>query len=809
MTKKRYICIHGHFYQPPRENPWLEAVETQDSAYPYHDWNERINVECYANNASSRILDDQGKITRIVNNYSRISFNFGPTLLSWMKEKAPETYSAVLAADRESRRMFAGHGSALAQAYNHIILPLAERRDKYTQVLWGIRDFRERFQRDPEGMWLPETAVDIETLEVLAELDIKFTILAPRQAARVRKVGDTEWTDVSRGNIDPTTAYQAQLPSGNKIALFFYDGPVSQAVAFEGLLARGELLAERLKTAFPENSPEGRLAHIATDGETYGHHHKFGDMALAYSLSLIESSEEFDLINYGEYLERHPPQHEVEIIENSSWSCEHGLERWRSDCGCKVGGPETSQSWRAPLREALDTLKGKAGSVLEQEGGKLLHDPFAARDDYIGVILDRSDENIRDFLDRHAKGPPGDADTSRVLMLMEMARHAMLMFTSCGWFFNDISRIETVQILCYAARVVQLVRELTGEDVEEEFLSILEKARSNEPKYGDGRRIYLQYVKPVKVDLKKVCVHFGVSSIFEEFEDTTDIFCYSIKSNKEEKLSAGRACLITGEAEINSRITYRSARLEYSALHLGDHNLVAGVRDFHDPASYERMKEEVSGAFDRADFPQVIRTIDQEFEGSTYTIKALFRDQQRKVINQVLESNMSEGETMLRQFYEHNGPIIRYLQDSQAPLPAVFRIAAGFVLNLDLKRELESEETEVEKARELLREAEDMELSLDSAGLGFALERNIERKARHLKESPENEELMDGLIDLIRFARSTPFDINYWSPQNRFWEMLEQSYPYLKERKKHGEEKAAALADKVRELGELLKVRVD
>jgi len=809
MTKKRYICIHGHFYQPPRENPWLEAVETQDSAYPYHDWNERINVECYANNATSRILDEKGNITAIVNNYCKISFNFGPTLLSWMKDKAPETYAAILSADKKSRRRFSGHGSALAQAYNHMILPLADRGDKYTQVLWGIRDFRERFQRFPEGMWLPETAVDTETLEVLAELNIKFTILAPRQAARVRKIGDTEWTDVGQGNIDPTTAYQAVLPSGNKIALFFYDGPVSQAVAFEGLLARGEYLAERLKSSFSDDRPWEQLAHIATDGETYGHHHKFGDMALAYSLELIDSAKDVELTNYGEYLEKHPPEHEVEIVENSSWSCEHGVERWRSDCGCKVGGPETSQAWRAPLRQALDLLRDKSKAVLKDEAALLLKDPFAARDDYINIILDRRPEKVREFIEKHAKGKPDENEISRILMMMEMARHAMLMYTSCGWFFNDISRIEAVQILCYAARVVQLVRLLTGEDAEDEFLSILEKAKSNEKKYGDGRRIYMHYVKPVEIDLKKVCVHFGVSSLFEDFEKETDIYCYSIKSDNREKLTAGRASLTAGDAVITSNITRESEHLEYGALHLGDHNLVAGVRGFQGANQYERMEKEASQTFHHADFPAIIRLLDREFAGNTYTIKALFRDQQRKVINEVLESTMSEGETMLRQFYEYNGPIIRYLQDSQAPLPSVFRIAGEFVVNLDLKRCFEAEDVDVERAETLVGEAAEIDLKLDTKGLGFALEHAIERKTKQLKESPEDGERLKSLINIIRFARSAPLEINYWNAQNSFWNMLEEYYPYLKERSKHGEERASSLVQNIKELGRLLKVKVD
>src|SRR5919202_166538 len=359
-----YICIHGHFYQPPRENPWLEAIELQDSAAPYHDWNARITAECYAPNAAARILDGQGRIAAIVNNYARISFNIGPTLLAWLEAQAPDTYHAMLAADRESQTRFAGHGSAIAQAYNHLIMPLATRRDKATQVIWGIQDFVHRFGRQPEGMWLPETAVDLETLELLTAHGIRFTILSPYQALRVRRIdevageGVAPWIDVTGGRIDPSMPYIVRQPSGRAIAIFFYDAPIARAVAFEGVLARGDALADRLLGAFSAARPHPQLVHIATDGESYGHHHPHGDMALAYALAAIERQGRARLTNYGEFLALHPPAYEVAIAENTSWSCFHGIERWRHDCGCNSGGQRGwHQAWRGPLRSALDWLR--------------------------------------------------------------------------------------------------------------------------------------------------------------------------------------------------------------------------------------------------------------------------------------------------------------------------------------------------------------------------------------------------------------------------------------------------------------------
>ncbi|HKP87794.1 MAG TPA: DUF3536 domain-containing protein, partial [Blastocatellia bacterium] len=397
----RYVCIHGHFYQPPRENPWLEEVELQDSAYPYHDWNERITAECYAPNAASRILSADKKIVGIVNNYSKISFNFGPTLLSWMQRHTPDVHDAIIEADRESRRNFSGHGSAIAQVYNHMIMPLANARDKRTQVIWGITDFEHRFGRRPEGMWLAETAVDTETLEVLAEQEILFTILAPRQAGRVRRIGK-RWRDVSGSRVDPRMPYLCRLPSGKTINLFFYDGPISQDIAFGGLLASGETFASRLLGTFVADRQEPQLVHIATDGETYGHHHRFGEMALSYCLHHIESNDLAKLTVYGEYLEKFPPTHEVEIIENTSWSCAHGVARWGSNCGCNTGRAGWSQEWRAPLRQALDWLRDELATVYEKTVSEHLRDPWQARNDYLNIILDRGLENVAAFFSRYA-----------------------------------------------------------------------------------------------------------------------------------------------------------------------------------------------------------------------------------------------------------------------------------------------------------------------------------------------------------------------------------------------------------------------
>jgi alpha-amylase/alpha-mannosidase (GH57 family) len=487
----RFICIHGHYYQPPRENPWTGEIEEQASAHPYHDWNERITAECYAPNGAARILGPDGHHDRITNNYARTSFNFGPTLLSWIETSAPETYAAILAGERESRARFGGHGSALAQVYNHMIMPLANARDQRTQVTWGMRDFEHRFGRAAEGMWLPETAVDIASLEALTEQGVRFTVLAPRQASRVRRASGGSWRDVSGGRIDPTRAYEQRLPSGRRIAIFFYDGPISQAVAFEDLLRDGNAFADRLMGAFNGSRSQPQLVHIATDGETYGHHHRHGEMALAFALERLERDGDAKLTNYGAFLERHPPTHIVEIVENSSWSCEHGVERWRSDCGCATREhPEWRQAWRAPMRHALDWLRDELAPRYEREASVLLHHPWAARDAYIDVMLDRSPESVARFFEAHAAREPSDGDRDRALALLEMQRYAMLMYASCAWFFDDLAGIETRQVLQYAARAIELARETVAFDAEPRLLDLLGDAWSNVSDAGNGADIY-------------------------------------------------------------------------------------------------------------------------------------------------------------------------------------------------------------------------------------------------------------------------------------------------------------------------------
>ncbi len=682
MANKKYICIHGHFYQPPRENAWLEVIEIQDSAHPYHDWNERISAECYAPNSSSRILDKVGGVIKnITNNYARISFNVGPTLLSWMEHYDKETYKAILEADTESMERFGGHGSAVAQVFNHMILPLANRRDKETQVIWGIRDFEYRFKRRPEGMWLAETAVDTESLEVLAEQGIVFTVLAPRQARATRRIGDGDWHMVNDQTVDTRKAYRVNLPSGRTIVVFFYDGDISQGVAFNGLLFDGKRFAERLMDGFDNNDQGPQLVHIATDGETYGHHHKSGDMALAFCLEHIDDHSDINLTNYAHYLSMFPPEHEAQINENSSWSCVHGVERWRSNCGCNSGKPGYTQTWRGPLRDALDWLRDTLIEIFEAEGKKIFRDPWAARNEYINVIIKRNDESIERFIRDYAVA---DVDVNKALRLLEMQRHAMLMYTSCGWFFDELSGIETVQVIQYACRAVQLSKQLTERVLEGEFLNRLEKAPSNEAIYKDGVGVYKKLVIPSKTNLSRVGMHYAVSSIFEDEPENLPLFNYQASNEFFVKKEAGEQKLVIGITRVRSLVTRSEKRFAFAVIYLGKHDLIGNLSLNIEIDKFSGMQFRMIDAFEDGRLGDVISIMQTYFGPEKYSIWYLFKEEKRRILDMIARQGLEDIEASLRRTYNRDYPLVNALSNNDIPIPNAYKTTFEYILNADL-----------------------------------------------------------------------------------------------------------------------------
>ena len=801
-----YVCVHGHFYQPPRENPSLEAIEVQDSAYPYHDWNERVCSECYAPNALSRILDDQDRVIELVNNYAHMSFNFGPTLLSWMEEKAPKIYESIQQADKLSQEKFSGHGSAIAQAYNHIILPLANRRDKNTQVKWGIRDFEHRFQRKPEAMWLPETAVNVETLEVLAEHGIRFTILAPRQASRVRRKNGRKWVDVSGDRIDPSRAYTVQLPSRRTISIFFYDGPISQAVAFEGLLNDGQRFADRLLSGFSEARTRPQLVHIATDGESYGHHHHYGEMALTYALHHIETNKLAELTNYGEFLEKFPPDHFVEIIPDTSWSCVHGIERWRSNCGCNSGGHGGwNQEWRTPLRDALDWLRDNLATIFELRGTELLKDPWKARDDYVRVILDRSDESLKAFFGVHASHSLDGAEQVRALRLLEMQRQALLMYTSCGWFFDELSGLETVQVIHYAARALGLAPECNRHELEPGLIERLRTAKSNLAEHGDGALIYEKWVKPAFVDNERLAGHFAISSLFENYEVKSKIYCYQVERDKFAIEPDGKLRLGQGQANFCSLITRECAAFTFATVHLGEHNIIAGVLPSN-PEQDETLRKTLSEVFLRADTAEIIRVFDEVFHKRTFSLRSLFRDEQRKITNIILADSLAASAAAYRSIYESQAPLIRFLHDLSIPVPPALKSAAEFAINYQLRRAFERPELDPNSLHSYFKEASASQIDLDVDTLEFVIRKRLEREAEQSAEHLDELEKAHKLRELVDFVQSLPFPVALWDAQNVLYGPLTQSLHSDLGIANNGDLASKALRDELSQLSERLKI---
>jgi alpha-amylase/alpha-mannosidase (GH57 family) len=779
-VSKRFVCIHGHFYQPPRENPWLETVETQDSAAPYHDWNERICAECYSTNGAARIVNNKNQIIRIVNNYARMSFNYGPTLLNWLEENAPRTYRMILDGERRSRKSYKGHSSAMAQVYNHIILPLANRRDRITQIRWGIADYQRHYGSAPEGMWLAETAADNESLELLAQNGIKFTVLAPHQCKRIRPLkSGASWTDTPNAGVDTTHPYLVRFDSGASIAVFFYDGPTSRAIAFEGLLNSGENLAARLKGGFKDNA-QPQLVHVATDGESYGHHHKYGEMALAYALRLLEADKTVKLTNYGCYLEQFPPEYEAEIVENTSWSCVHGVERWRSDCGCNGGKAGWNQAWRAPLRKALDELRDALIPLTEQEGDKLFKDVWAARDGYIEAMLDHSPQSVEQFFRKHQLRALTAPERVRALELMEMQRHTQLMYTSCGWFFDDISGIETVQVIAYAARVLQLALEAFGEaaaPLEPAFLVRMAEAHSNVAVAGDGAKIYQAQVSSKELNLEQVAAHYAISSIFSSFAEETDLFCFRVWRDSYEAYTSGRGRLALGRVKIVGAITGKQQGFSFAVLHFGDQNITAAVKAYEpeDAAAFEAFASQAAEDVQRADFPQAMRLIDSYYGHVDYSLTSLFTDEQRRIVQIILNSTLADIEKSLTSIYEEHASLLHYLTQAGLPKPPALTLAAGFAINAGLRRALEGDVVDQVQLRSFLALAKANQVPLETPTLSFIADKRMKRVMVELQMSSGSLESLDRALTLARLLVELPFELNLWQAQNIWYEILRTS----------------------------------
>ena len=774
-----FLTIHGHFYQPPRENPWLEAIELQDSALPFHDWNERINKECYNPNSVSKIVDSRNRILDVVNNYEYMSYNFGPTLLSWMEQFAPLTYERIIKADIESISEHNGHGNAIAQVYNHIIMPLANEHDKETQIKWGIRDFEYRFGRKPEGMWLAETAVDDDTLRILEANGIKFTILSPYQADKFKKKGDKEWTDVSWGNIDPARSYKYNIKSapGKSIDLFFYDGAISRSVAFDELLKDGNKFIKRLKEGVSDCRDFPQIVNIATDGESYGHHTKFGDMALAYVLKVKAKDEGFKITNYAEYLKKYRSGFGGEIKKASSWSCFHGVGRWKEDCGCSTGGhPGWNQKWRKPLREALDYLRDELVIIFEQEGPKYFDNVWEVRNNYIDVILDRNEMNVKKFQQENFKPDLSDEQKVHAMELLEIQRQAMLMYTSCGWFFSEISGIETVQIMKYAARAMQLATKFSNKDLETHFLEILSEAKSNIPEHGTGKDIFERFVKPSIVTTKQIASLWALSSLYQDFEDEESVYCYTIKKEAYKKVQKGSSTFVVGHIEIQSKITLQKSNVMFALMQYSGGDFHCAIKEYYDDFEFNKIKTNLIKTFLMNPLTEIIRAMDECFGKEYFTLKDIFIEERRKILQILLKGKLEKFSQTYQVMYDEGKGSIYHLQGLGLKIPDEFKISAAYALShkfndIVVHSDGFLDDELIQQAMDINYEAKKIDIQLDKTSSNKIFSKKILQNINRLVHSFEIQQA-DALLEIFDSINKLELQIDISEAQNIYFSKI-------------------------------------
>lgn len=754
------VTVHGHFYQPPRENPYLDAIERQASASPAHDWNERIYHECYRPNAFARVLNDRGEVTGIVNNYEYLSFNIGPTLMSWLERYDSAVYQRIIEADRKSSQRLNGHGNAIAQVYNHIIMPLANERDKYTQIRWGIADFRSRFDRDPEGMWLAETAVDYATLEVLVAEGIRFIVLAPSQAERCRPLipqheaaehaENSEWHEVGGGQIDPTRPYRCylkpemRLMNSNQLSplsihrfshrnpqnspavtantpyidIFFYDGPISRDMGFNDVLCSSHHMAGRLGQAVRGDHRPAQLISVATDGETFGHHKNSTEKCLAYAFTEEFPRRGWTVTNFAHYLSQNPSTWEVELKPVTAWSCSHGVDRWQDDCGCGGGG-EWNQKWRRPLRDTLDWLRDRLIPIYEEAGRKLFRDPWAARDEYIYVIGDRSQANVDNFLLKHQVHQLDATEQTDALRLLEMQRHTLLMFTSCGWFFEELSRPEGVQILRYAARALELAGEVVGVQLEKEFIARLALVPSNVECFKTGAEVYRQLVSTAQISLREVAAHYAISSLFAKYPREQRVYCYQAQQLDFQIQRMGSMTLAVGQLQLTSEITREAEVFVFAAFHLGGWDFHCCIQPFGSRRSYTMLKERLFAVLQEASAAHAILEMVRLFGDQSFSLRDLFAEERHRIVQLLSQENLRRLDQLYTQVYRENYGVMMAFHRDELAVPVELQVAAEVALGhrcLTAARALEQETAEVES---LLAEIE--AIATEAGNLGTRL----------------------------------------------------------------------------------------
>jgi alpha-amylase/alpha-mannosidase (GH57 family) len=700
-----YVTVHGHFYQPPRENPYIDRIERQSSATPFHDWNERIHYECYRNNAFSRIVNERSQVVAIINNFEYLSFNIGATLMSWLEKYDLEVYGRIIEADRRSCARLNEHGNAIAQVYNHIILPLANEKDKYTQVRWGKEDFRHRFGRDPEGMWLAETAVDYPTLKVLIEENIRFIVLAPSQAAKCRPLGsdkdpEPKWQEVGGSQIDPTRPYRCFIEDGRYIDIFFYDGPISRDMGFSDLLSHSHYLVTRLAQAVRGDNRPSQIISVATDGETFGHHKHGTEKCLAYAFTNEFPKRGWTVTNFAHYLSLHSPTWEVKLKPVTAWSCAHGVDRWQDNCGCG-GDSKWHQKWRRPLRDSLDWLRDRLIDVYLQIGKKYFRDPWLARDKYIEVILDRSRDRVEEFFTQYQTHPLDETEKIDALRLLEMQRHALLMYTSCGWFFEELSRPEGVQILRYAARALELAGDVAGVNLEQEFIKKLKTAPSNVEEFGDGAEVYRQLVIPSQIGFKQLAAHYAIGSLFENYNQEHRIYCYNVRQLDYQKEQIGTLTVAVGEISLHSEITWENHHFIFAVAHIGGWDFHCCIQPFTGRLEYTRLKHKLFENLKQASGAQIVLTMTLLLGDEYYNLQHIFPEERHRIMNQLTENTKERLDRLYDQVYRDNYGVLVAFHRDELPVPQELQVAAEISISHRCLKSIAALEKDIEEPTQI------------------------------------------------------------------------------------------------------------
>jgi alpha-amylase/alpha-mannosidase (GH57 family) len=775
-----YVAVHGHFYQPPRENPYLNAIERQDSAHPFHDWNERIFYECYRPNAYARIHNHNGELVQIVNNYEYLSFNMGATLLSWLEQYDRPTYERIIEGDRLSAQRLGGHGNAIAQVYNHIIMPLASWRDKLTQIRWGKADFEHRFGRAPRGMWLAETAIDYETIEALIQEGIRFTILAPSQAQRIRPLshnGKTApWLEVGGGQIDPTRPYRCFLKNRTEfLDIFFYDGPISRDMGFGELLSSSYSFAARLGQAV-QGHPHQLIA-VATDGETFGHHKHFTEKSLAYCFTHEFPQRGWQVTNFDHYLSMYPPEWEVELKPVTAWSCAHGVDRWQDDCGCGAG--IGYGKWRRPLRDALNWLRDQIHQLYQTTAMHYFHDLWTVRDEFIAVILERT--QWQSLWHTYGKGNLEDHRRQwDAIRLLEMERHSLLSFTSCGWFFEEISRPEGVQILRYAGRAIDLAADVAGVLLEEEFMERLALAPSNVSIYKNGADIYRQCVQTAKVGMEQIAAQFAITNYFDRSEEKNhQLYGYDIQVEDYEVRQIGGLGLAICDLQLISKITLERQEYAIAVLHLGSADCHCVLKVFQGRKHYEQTNQALWQSLAEGSAASIILAMQKHLGDLSFNLRSFIREDRHSLLQRIARRTLHHLDQIYAEVYRDNASLLTCLGRDGLAAPPELQASAQITLNYRFQQELAHlnclehiNDGILCRLENIYREAQNLSCQIDFHQCQGVISDLLSGAIVGLVSAPSKAVVLSAIQSLLAFSETVQLSLNLEQCQEQFLEYL-------------------------------------